>query len=397
MITPHHNQKFPISVYASIGNILTHYDLNRDTAVLTAHASLTLPHKVQYVWPHPAQPLLYAACSNGSPDARGDAHCMVALRRDATTGALSMHGTPVPLHSRPVHMTIDGAGTHALVAYNYPSHLTVHPINTDGTVGGVVQQQAKLDTGIYAHQVRVALSNKAAILVTRGNKATDTKPEEPGALKVFAYDSASGQLAPSVSVAPNGGFGFGPRHLDFHPREPWVYVSLELQNLLHVYRANRSGEQVEPSPAYVKETLADTPGVKRRQRSGTIHVHPKGHTVYVVNRASGVENENGKEVYIGGENNIAVYKINPATGEPTVIQHADTRGVVARTFALDASGEFLIAANSQPIVARVGGELVTVPASLAVFRVGGDGKLTYVGKTDVDASAAPMFWMGIVG
>jgi 6-phosphogluconolactonase len=176
-----------------------------------------------------------------------------------------------------------------------------------------------------------------------------------------------------------------------------VYVSLELQNLLHVYCANQSGEEIELSPAFVKETLADTPGVKRRQRSGTIHVHPNGQTVYVVNRASGVDEVDGKEVYIGGENNIAVYKINPATGEPTVTQHADTRGVVARTFALDASGEFLIASNSQPIVARVGGELVTVPASLAVFRVGGDGKLAYVGKTDVDASAAPMFWMGVVG
>lgn len=398
MNTPHRNDKSLISVYASIGSILTHYDLNRDTA-LKAHASLTLPHKVQYIWPHPREPLLYAACSNGSPDARGDAHCMVVMRRDTATGALSLHGAPVALNSRPVHMTLDGAGKHALVAYNHPSALSVHRIEADGTIGGVVQQQAKLDAGIYAHQIRVALSDKAANLVTRGNKATDVKPEEPGALKVFAYGSASGQLTPSVSVAPNGGFGFGPRHLDFHPREPWVYVSLELQNLLHVYRANRSGEQVELSPAYVRETLADTPGVKRRQRSGTIHVHPNGQFVYVVNRASGVENDNesGKEVYIGGENNIAVYKIHPVTGEPTVIQHVDTCGVVARTFALDAGGQFLVAANSQPIVARAGNAFEEVPASLAVFRVGGDGKLAYVGKTDVDASAAPMFWMGIVG
>ena len=41
------------------------------------------------------------------------------------------------------------------------------------------------------------------------------KPEEPGALKVFDY--ADGVLSNEVSVAPNGGYGFGPRHLDFHP------------------------------------------------------------------------------------------------------------------------------------------------------------------------------------
>ena len=401
MSAQHNNPTSPLSVYASLGQTLTHYDLQRDTAALIPRASLALPYKVQYVWPHPAAPYLYAACSNGSPEAGGDAHCIVALRRDHATGALTIHGAihgaPVALPSRPVHMTVDGAGKHALVAYNHPSHLTVHRLERDGTVGGMVQQRAAFDAGIYAHQVRVALSNKAVILVTRGNKATDAKPEEPGALKVFAYDSDSGQLTPSVSVAPNKGFGFGPRHMDFHPREPWVYVSLELQNLMHMYRANPDGDQVEAAPAYVKELLADVPGVKPRQRSGTIHVHPNGKFVYVANRASGVAKVDGQDVYIGGENNIAVFKIDPVSGEPTLIQHADTRGVVARTFALDNSGRFLIAANSQPIIARVGNDLVTVPASLAVFRVGDDGKLDYVSKLDVDASVAPMFWMGIVG
>lgn len=44
------------------------------------------------------------------------------------------------------------------------------------------------------------------------------------------------------------------------------------------------------------------------------------------------------------------------------------------------------------------GELVrTVPASLAVFRVGADGKLDFVRTYDVAASEGRnMFWMGIV-
>lgn len=383
-----------ISVHASIGKTLTHYDLHRHNATLTRCASLVLPFKVQYAWPHPTAPYLYAACSNGSPEAGGDAHCVVALRRDGGTGALSIHGAPVALPSRPVHMTVDGAGTHALIAYNRPSSLTVHCIERDGTLGALVKQRVALDTGIYAHQVRVALSNKAVIVVARGNMAKDCAPEDPGALKVFAYDE--GQLTPSVSVAPNGGYGFGPRHLDFHPREPWVYVSLESQNLLHMYHANADGDRLEESPAYVKELLADVAGVKRRQRSGTIHVHPNGRFVYVANRASGVEAVDGKNVYIGGENNIAVFSIDPRSGEPSLIQHADTHGIVARTFSLDARGRFLIAANSQPILAREGDALVTIPASLAVFKVGDDGKLHYVNKRDVDVGDQSLFWMGMV-
>ena len=66
----HEHQKPRTAVYASVGKALTHYDIQADTATLIRRASLNLPCKVQYVWPHPALPFLYAACSNGSPEAR---------------------------------------------------------------------------------------------------------------------------------------------------------------------------------------------------------------------------------------------------------------------------------------------------------------------------------------
>jgi hypothetical protein len=37
-----------------------------------------------------------------------------------------------------------------------------------------------------------------------------------------------------------------------------------------------------------------------------------------------------------------------------------------------------------------------VPACMAVFRVGADGKLAYVRKYDVDVGSNTMFWMGMV-
>ena len=49
----------------------------------------------------------------------------------------------------------------------------------------------------------------------------------------------------------------------------------------------------------------------------------------------------------------------------------------------------LISANSVPILAPAGNDVVTIPPSLAVFRVGDDGKLDYVGKTDVDVVREP--------
>ena len=86
-----------------------------------------------------------------------------------------------------------------------------------------VPQTEKLDTGMFAHQVRMTPSNRAAVLVTRGNNAEGGKPEDPGAIKTFSFNN--GVLKNLASIAPGNGLGFGPRHLDFHPTEPWTFVS----------------------------------------------------------------------------------------------------------------------------------------------------------------------------
>jgi hypothetical protein len=44
----------------------------------------------------------------------------------------------------------------------------------------------------------------------------------------------------------------------------------------------------------------------------------------------------------------------------------------------------------------VGAAIHTVPASLAVFRIDGSGKLDFVRKYDVAVGDRTMFWMGMV-
>src|SRR5688500_2169535 len=109
----------------------------------------------------------------------------------------------------------DRLGRHLLVAYNYPSGVSVHALNPDGSVGGAVTQRSSIDAGVYAHQVRVLPSNRAVVVVTRGNEPTASSREDPGALKVFRYDA--GALSNEISIAPQNGVGFRARHLDFHP------------------------------------------------------------------------------------------------------------------------------------------------------------------------------------
>ena len=102
-------------------------------------------------------------------------------------------------------------------------------------------------------------------------------------------------------------------------------------------------------------------------------------------------------MFRGGENSIAVFAIDPGSGEPTLIQHVPTYGIHVRTFALDPGGSLLIAASIMALPVRDGSQIVTLPAGLSVFRVGGDGKLEFVRKYDVETGNKTQWWMGIVG
>jgi 6-phosphogluconolactonase (cycloisomerase 2 family) len=383
--------------YQSVGQRLTQWDVDVDAATLEPRGSVTLPSNVQYVWPHPSRQFLYVSTSDaasGNDPNPGTVHRLCALRVDGD-GALALHGEPATLPQRPVHHSVDRAGNYALACYNKFSELTVHRINGDGTVGPEVKQAAKLDYGIFAHQIVATPGNRSVIMVTRGNRPERGKAEDPGSLKIYSFKD--GQLSPlaDLKVGGKGGLGYGPRHVDFHPKQPWVYVSVESQNELHMHRLE--GDSLSQEPLYKLSSTVGTYGIDFPQGAGAIHVHPAGHAVYLSNRANATVDFNGKRVFRGGENNIAVFAINGATGEPTLIQNADPQSFHVRTFSIDPSGKILVAASIAGINVREGIDVRHVPAALSVFRIGADGKLTLARKYDVDVGGKFQWWTGFVG
>jgi 6-phosphogluconolactonase (cycloisomerase 2 family) len=383
-----------VALYANVGPDLIHYDVDVAGAELTKRETVTLTGGIQYAWPHKSRRYLYVASSNAAPNYVREPqtdHFVTALAIDPKTGALSKHGEPIKLPQRPIHLSTDIPSDNILVAFPNPSTVRVYRINKDATLGDEVKQPGAIEAGIYAHQVRTTPDNKLAILVTRGNEATPNKPEDPGALKVFDYKD--GLLTNEVSIAPNGGKEFGPRHLDFHPTKPWVYVSIETQNKMYTYRMENG--RINPEIAFRAETLAEPDNIRARQAAGTVHVHPNGRFLYGANRAEQTVEFQGKKVFKGGENSIVVYAIDQSTGEPKPIQHADTHKIHPRTFHIDPSARLLVAEHNLPVDVREGDTVKTVPAGLSVFRIGDDGKLTFVRPYDVDVGDKTMFWMGM--
>ncbi|HYR88103.1 MAG TPA: beta-propeller fold lactonase family protein [Terriglobia bacterium] len=378
--------------YSSVGGDLTLYSMDVEDASLVRRNTVTLPANIQYAWPHPSKQYIYVVSSGGGPGVASNQNFAHAFRIDPATGALTQHGPVQNLPSRPIHTSVDMKGEYLLTAYNDPSSLTVHHINQDGTVGDRVNQPNQLDTGKYAHQIRATPDNQQVILVTRGNNAPGDNPVNPGSIKTYSFKS--GVLTNLAAIQPGDGMQFGPRHLDFHPTQPWVYVSIESQNKLYVYK-REPATGLSRQPMFVKETLSD-PKSPFRQGAGTVHVHPNGRFVYQANRASSTVDFQGNKVFAGGENSIAVHSINQSTGEPTLIQNIDGHGIQLRTFAIDPSARMMVAASIQALPVREGGSVKTLSAGLTVFRIGSDGKLAFARKYDVAVGSKTQFWSGMV-
>lgn len=109
-------------LYQSVGEQLTHYDVDVEAATLTRRASIAMPSNVQYVWPyvthvaHDAKKYLSVTTSDaasGNTPNPGQVHRLCAVRVGAD-GALALHGEPQPLPSRPIHHCVDRAGAYVV-------------------------------------------------------------------------------------------------------------------------------------------------------------------------------------------------------------------------------------------------------------------------------------------
>ena len=386
-------------LYQSVGEQLTHFDVDVEAATLTRRASIAMPSNVQYVWPyvtHDAKKYLSVTTSDaasGNTPNPGQVHRLCAVRVGAD-GALALHGEPQPLPSRPIHHCVDREGAYALCAFNNPSNITVNRVNSDGAIGLRVAQAANVDVGIYAHQVTVTPSNRRVVFPARGNDARGGNAEDPGAIKVYGFKD--GQLTQAANlIGGKNGFDYRPRHVDYHPSKPWLYANIESQNEMHMHRID--GDDIAAAPDFMKTTLVGPRDPKQHQTTSAIHVHPNGRFVYTANRADGTVEFNGKKVFVGGENSIAVFAIDQTTGEPTRIQSVDPQTHHVRTFSIDPSGRLLVTASIRDMWVKDGNDVRVAPAAMSVFRIGDDGKLTFVRKYDTELNGKLQWWSGMMG
>ena len=281
---------------------------------------------------HPSRRFLYAVNEVAIHDGKKTG-AVTAFSIDPATGGLTRLNQQPSGGAGPCHLVVDREGKNVLVANYGGGSVAVVPIEADGSLGTPTATITHRGSSVnpqrqeapHAHCVTLDAANRFAFVTDLGLDR----------ILIYRFDPARGALTPndppSVAVKP----GAGPRHFAFHPDGRHAYVINEMGSTITAFDHDRG--VLTP-----RETLSTLPKDYRGDNStAEIQVHPTGAFLYGSNR---------------GQNSIAIFAVDPTTGELTARGHQAQRIKTPRHFAIDPTGRFLVVANQDS-------------ASLVVFRI----------------------------
>jgi 6-phosphogluconolactonase len=245
---------------------------------------------------------------------RGTAY--VAVEGEDSLGILRLEGERPVLLGKvaspggPAYVAVDRSERWVLAANYGGGTVRVWPIQEDGTLGPVSDEQR---TGRQPHCILTDPTNAYAFVT---NKGSDT-------IGVYRFDAQRGKLWEAEPPEVTVGRGTGPRHLDFHPQGHRAYLVGELGCTVTTFAVGAGKlEALQTLPTLSGERTAEDTGAD-------LHVSPDGRFVYVSNR---------------GEDSIAIFKVSDAG--LVLAGQESTRGRTPRNFCL-VGDEHLLVANQE--------------------------------------------------
>jgi len=277
---------------------------------------------------------LYAV--NESHDYQGQASGGVtAFAIDRVTGKLEKLNEVASRGADPCFISFDRSHKYLLVANYTGGNIAVLPIHSDGRLGeasSVVKDEGALgpnkerQEAAHAHWVGTSAGNRFAYVADIGLDR----------ILIYKFDSSKGLLSsgePSAAKAKSDenffsaklAPGTGPRHVAFSSDGGFMYVLGEMDSTVTVFANHRketfrSIQKISTLPA----------GFSGENTGAEIAIHPNGKFLYTSNR---------------GDDSIALFTIDHATGKLTFVERVPTEGKQPRFFTLDPSGSRLLVAN----------------------------------------------------
>lgn len=320
------------------GDGITVWQMNETTGDLTLVQTVGDLVNPSFLLRHPTLPVLYTV--------HGDQQEVSAFRIDEATGHLSPLNRQDCGGRNPVHLALSPDARHLVVSNHLSSSLAVLPVAADGALEPL-SQLVTLDGPPGPHRVEQPFAkphfnpfDPSGQWVLVPDKGVD---------RVFVFRFAEGRLTPAAQPFAQAREGAGPRHLAFHPTQPWVYVINELDSTVTAYRFDVATGALQPFQ--VLSALADS--FTGNSRASEIEVARTGRMLFASNR---------------GEDSVAVFDIDAETGRLTLRQTAPGAGRTPRFFTTDPSGRWCYVLNEDS-------------DRIVLFVLGAEGRLEATGRS----------------
>ena len=270
-----------------------------------------------------------------------------AIDSDRKTGKLTELNEVASRGADPCYIVFDRTGKYVLVANYSGGNVAVFPLSADGHIGeasSVLKDSGTLgpikdrQEAPHAHWIEASARNRFAYVsdlgldrvliykfdaingtLSLGDAPTNTAGSSQNAAGSTGSKDAKDFF--SATLAP----GTGPRHVAFSSDGNLMYVLGELDSTVTVF-ANDAKETFRS----IQKISALPASFSGSNSAAEIAIHPNGKFLYTSNR---------------GDDSIAVFAIDRATGRLTFLQRISSGGKAPRHFAIDPTGTHLLAAN----------------------------------------------------
>lgn len=329
------------------------FDFDSSTGKLTLRGVAAETPSPSWVAIHPSGKFAYAANEDGKQST------ITAFSVDAKSAKLTQLNQLPALGQDPCYLSFDKTGKYLLAANYSSGNVVVFPILADGKLGehtanvtnaGKLGPNKQRQEGPHAHWVQVSPDNRFVFVADLGLDA----------IMSYKFDATKGTLTPNDPPLESLTAGAGPRHVTFTPNGKFVYVVSELNNTVTAFSYNTDKGTFHEFQI-ISTLPADFSG---RNDDAEIAVHPNGKWLFASNR---------------GHDTIAVFSIDPKTGNLTKVGDFPTAGKEPRHFTVDPTGKYLLAENQNS-------------NTIVVFRIDPSGSLTKVSEvTDIDSPVCLTF------
>ena len=256
---------------------------------------------------------------------------VTAFAIDRATGKLKKLDEVASHGADPCFISLDRSGKHVLVANYNGGDVTVFPVLADGRLGeasSVMQDEGTLGPNHdrqekpHAHWIAASARDRFVYVSDLGLDR----------VLIYKFDATKGTLSRGDSAGTLKDFfsanltsGTGPRHVAFSTDGNFMYVIGELDSTVTVF-ANDAKETYQP----IQKISVLPERFSGKNTAAEIAIHPNGKFLYVSNR---------------GDDSIAVFAIDGASGKLTFIQRMASGGKAPRHFAIDPARTHLLVAN----------------------------------------------------